>query len=157
MFSDVLLRGGTYEKGKRWKVVGCYVMAPVINSCWKNQELSVLESGPVFKRRVVAWKREEIIVLLGVYIYICLLLMCFEISVRKCIQNLLSLNGCHTDKAWSLFRSFCDPSVVILTQYFLSNGGSRLDLYVNLEVEKDFEETSARPDTKAETKWWTGP
>jgi hypothetical protein len=30
-------------------------------------------------------------------------------------------------------------------------------LYVNLEVEKDFEETSARPDTEAETKWWTGP
>jgi len=23
-------------------------------------------------------------------------------------------------------------------------------------VEKDFEETSARPDTEAELKWWTG-
>lgn len=50
------------RRGKRWKVVGCYVMASVINRCWKNRELSVLESGPVFKRCVVAWKIEERIV-----------------------------------------------------------------------------------------------
>ena len=75
----------------------------------------------------------------------------------KYIQNLLSLTSWHTDKAWSPFRSFCDPSVVIFQQYFLRNGGSRLDLYVNFEAEKDFEETSARPDTEAEPKWWTGP